>query len=103
MQKYLKTQYIYQEEENSLKADGCNKKLSDRSLISSIRGLSSVVIARLQESIELSDTDIIHQITEEIRYKNDQLADALDELAKRYAYDKILNLIQEALAQVDSR
>lgn len=103
MEKYLKIQYIYQEEENGLERDICTEKMSDRSLITAFKGLSRAIIAKLQESIELSDADIIDQIIEEIRCKNDQLADALGELAKSYAYDKILYLIHEALEQFDSR
>ena len=77
--------------------------MSDRCLVSSIRGVSRVVIARLQESTELSDVSMIDRTIKEIRCTNGQMADALDELAKSFAYDKILYLIQMALEQDVSR
>jgi len=53
------------------------------------------LLSRLRESTELSDASLIEQAIKEISFHDRQLADALFQLAENFAYDKILELMQD--------
>ena len=94
--KYLDVQYVYETRDEGLKPDFLRERMSEKSLVSSINNLPQEVIVRLEEATELCDAAVIDRVIEDIRHKNVQLADGLIELAKNYAYEKIMALIQKA-------
>lgn len=94
IRKHLGVSYVYEKLENESAFEGFNTKLTDGLLASAIQELPQNLIARLNEATELSDAELIDSVIDDIRPKNDQVADALAGLAGKYAYDKILLLVQ---------
>jgi PAS domain S-box-containing protein len=95
LRKHLGVRYIFDKEENPL-AVAQNGRLPDDQLVSSLRKLPEDLLARLREATELSDTVHIDQVIQEISTQDEPLAGVLLKLADKYAYDKILVLIERS-------
>lgn len=91
--KHLNVKYIYEQTGDTVLLP-YNEVPSEENLVKAIKKLPEELPERLQEVTELSDISLIDQVIAKIQTHDAQLADALSDMAKKFAYDKILNLIK---------
>ncbi len=96
LKKQVGVRYVCAHGDECFKPAALCEKMSEESMITSINDLPEEVVSKLKEATELSDADMVDEVIEQIRTKSVQLAEALSDLGKNFAYDKILILVQKA-------
>lgn len=89
LQKHLHLQYTYAEHDTHLKDDAID-------LAYHLRGVPPDLLAKLQESLEMSDAEEIETLLGMIAESDSALADALLHKADNFEYDTILDMITQA-------
>jgi hypothetical protein len=85
--------YLFEEDDEGPEPGISSEDMGCETVAPSIDVLPERVIASLKEATELSDTDMLDKVIEQIRGENAGLAEALSKLADNFAYDRILDLI----------
>ncbi len=89
---HLGAQFVYTEPDAPVVKD----TLDAQSLRAEMQKLAPASLAQLAEGAELGDMDVIAQAIATIRPQHAALADALTEIADRFEYDTLLNLIRQS-------
>lgn len=93
--KHLGVRYIYAEDEQEKPVKLNKEKLQTSELKSAIRVLPAELVSQLIEVIELGDSKMLDEVVKKIKDRDTTLAEALDQLANRFEYDKLLDLARE--------
>jgi polar amino acid transport system substrate-binding protein len=93
IEKHIGVRYVFEEDDEGLEPGISSENIGCETVAPSIDDLPERVIASLKEATELSDTDMLDKVIEQIRGENAGLAEALSKLADNFAYDRILDLI----------
>ncbi len=94
MQKHLGIRYMYEDEQ---KAEDRKQKAEDRENRTSedITMIPAELLVTLEEATEMTDPEMISEVTAQISAYNVSLADTLVQLVNDFDYDGILALIQQ--------
>lgn len=95
MEMHLGVRYLYSESDRDLDTGRGEIDSDDIQLKDAIGNLPDNLIAMIEEAVELSDSAMIDDVIEKIRFKDPLLAEALSKLAGNFAYERILDLIQK--------
>lgn len=100
LEKYLDVRFIYEEEYNEEILAECQIRTKHPPVLNQkdMAQLPPELLGELKQSALKGDTDSIYSLIDNARPYNAALADALTALADEFEFDKILNIVKDAIS-----
>jgi len=101
MHKHLGVRYVYEQPAETSPSDTPPTALTRSQLLAALATVPPVLLHDLKEAIEVSDIELIEQVINTIGSHQAELAETLAALARKFAHDDMLALIEEVTQKND--